>query len=273
MVIQIVSSISIKYPKNNLSPILKCKLLSTDVYENNRKLYELKLTLNDINFYVSSDVSKIIFTLPRNSLITGTYIHENRQGSFEAITSEMTTLSTRIMTIDYYFQHNQEANYIDIISNVIIPIYNITFTKSLYEDEVGKTVFKNSGHYGMYEKISNYEKYNKYLVKLETYDKTQDELHNMVKHYSLSYTLDVLQENGVIFGIYITGIRTVSRPGGNNPAYREILQQIRNPVKQIKKKENEEEEEDNECPRHPIKYPIQINPPQIIGPCKCDTQL
>lgn len=109
---------------------------------------------------------------------------------------------------NYFGEQLGIINNIDInnmLNNKVMFVYgnNNLNTSNGSQNYNNFVVYSDNADTQINNKIYNFEKYNKYRVKLDINNKTNEERINLIKLYSKSYNLYVLSENGNIYGIYI----------------------------------------------------------------------
>lgn len=67
----------------------------------------------------------------------------------------------------------------------------------------GNTVIMENKQTKIYDKIYNYEKYHQYKLKVNIDGMSEPEKERFIKNYMETYKMDILRENGIIYGIYI----------------------------------------------------------------------
>ena len=80
-------------------------------------------------------------------------------------------------------------------------VFNDSNDNNHYGSQNGNNVVLNNDD--IYNTIYNFEKYNKYKLKININDMTEDDKQNIIKQYSNIYKLAIIKDNNIIYGIYI----------------------------------------------------------------------
>lgn len=198
-------NIIISYGKNNItwnipyenivSYTVSCKLLDTKITPN-------ILPRNELYDDINNEMTTLY-----NQLVKNNHVSFDTKTTYNNLFTPYTVFR---YPLNSYF-NNAFGERLGVVKNVnpnketdnLCYIFNDSNNNTHHGSNNGNNVIiTNNNNIG--DKIYNYEKYNKYLLKINISNMTEKDKQNFINQYSNTYKMDILKIDGIIYGIYIT---------------------------------------------------------------------